>query len=331
MGARGTSVLARVLEVGQLKWTVILAPILEEIFSTAAAGSLQAPKRSEVFPFWSGGLGPEPLFASCCLCRRGLIAVSSRLSRTRHGRLLFRSLDTTNQRVSSVRVHGPGVSWQRASRACVWTRGRRGDRGVRGADRGLAFRVTANALSTPAPPQRLSGALSHLAQAVSRWMAEEPMPVSRAGACSHELLVLPSKVQYKSAWNATAFQFWAAYLAPCLRAQRHDTPMAVGYANTPLALLGWTTLPAAASHYLALTSPSSCPECACFTVPLQFPLLSPRICLSHRKLRDRRQLMSIKALVSKKAANALSKLRFRHQVSGDLRHAWPCLYPFRSG
>ena len=172
---------------------------------------------------------------------------------------------------------------------------------MRGADRGLAFCVTANALSTL--PQRLSGALSHLAQAVSRWMASL--------GC-YGLPVL-------------------GCLPGFLRAQRHDTPMAVGYANTPLALLGWTTLPAAASHYLALTSPSSCPECACFTVPLQFPLLSPRICLSHRKLRDRRQLMSIKALVSKKAANALSKLRFRHQVSGDLRHAWPCLYPFRSG
>ena len=63
----------------------------------------------------------------------------------------------------------------------------------------------------------------------------------------------------------------------------------------------WTTLPAVAYHYLAFPSPSSCPECARFTLCCTaFPSFSPRLRLSHRKLRDRRQLMSTKAHVSKK-------------------------------
>ena len=60
------------------------------------------------------------------------------------------------------------------------------------------------------------------------------------------------------------------------------------------------SLPAAACQYLALISPSTWTEPARFTLCCpDRPWFSPRTCLSHRMLRDRRQLMSTKALVSK--------------------------------
>ena len=43
--------------------------------------------------------------------------------------------------------------------------------------------------------QPTSDAASHLAQAVSLWTAEVPMPVKQAQACSHVFLVLPVEVE----------------------------------------------------------------------------------------------------------------------------------------
>ena len=49
-----------------------------------------------------------------------------------------------------------------------------------------------------------------------------------------------SKLKCKAAWKAVTFQFWAAYLAPRLKAQWHDTAVSAGLVRQH-AWLCWTT------------------------------------------------------------------------------------------
>ena len=114
---------------------------------------------------------------------------------------------------------------------------------------------------------------------------------------SHELLVLPDEPEYPQPGELT-FLLLGCHLGSLLRALR--LPYIAGCLPTPAwPFWGWTSLPAAATHYDALSSPSRCPECA----------VSPFLYSSRRShfafvfltgSCDRRQIMSTKALETKK-------------------------------
>ena len=110
--------------------------------------------------------------------------------------------------------------------------------------------------------------------------------------------------KYTAAWTAAAFPFWAAYLALfcSTRACLSDGWLS---AHTLLTLLGWTTLPAAASHSsLVLRRPDA------LSVPVSPSLYSTRrfhpafVFLTGSC--DRRQLMSTKARETKGSKRAMA-------------------------